>query len=135
MGAFESQLEGSGKVHWLAEVSLSAKDLTHPLIPPRTAIPNAIDFDPDHRLVILTGANMSGKTTFMRTLGINCVLANLGLSPFGTSLSLGPVQLYTSMRNSDNLGESVSSFYAELSRINHLIERLEAGEPIFFSFG
>lgn len=132
LGAFEAQLEGYGKVEWIPETSLSAIELTHPLILPRVAIGNSIDFDLDHRLVILTGANMSGKTTFMRTLGINCVLANLGLSIFGQRLKLGPVQLYTSMRNSDNLGESVSSFYAELSRIHRLIERLEAGEPILF---
>jgi hypothetical protein len=132
LGAFESQSEGSGKVDWTEETSLSGEDLTHPLILPEKAIGNSIGFDSERRLVILTGANMSGKTTFMRTLGINCVLANLGLSPFGKSLSLGPVQLYTSMRNSDNLGESVSSFYAELSRIHNLIERLESGEPLFF---
>ncbi|MDO8967993.1 DNA mismatch repair protein [Algoriphagus sp.] len=132
LGAFEGQLEGKGKVEWTQEVLLAAKELSHPLISPGKAIPNSIDFDSATRLVILTGANMSGKTTFMRTLGINCVLANLGLSPFGASLTLGPVQLYTSMRNSDNLGESVSSFYAELSRIHNLIERLESGEPLFF---
>jgi DNA mismatch repair ATPase MutS len=132
LGAFEAQLEGNGKVEWSTAISLSGTDLTHPLISPLKAIGNSIDFDPEHRLVILTGANMSGKTTFMRTLGINCVLANLGLSPFGQSLKLGPVQLYTSMRNADNLGESVSSFYAELSRIRILITRLESGEPLFF---
>jgi len=132
LGAFEAQLEGAGTVLWTQETTLAATDLIHPLISPAKAISNSIDFDQDHRLVILTGANMSGKTTFMRTLGINCVLANLGLSPFGTSLTLSPIQLYTSMRNSDNLGESVSSFYAELSRIHNLIERLESGEPLFF---
>lgn len=132
LGAFEEQLEGNGKVNWTEQVQLTAKELSHPLISPVKAIPNSIDFDSETRLVILTGANMSGKTTFMRTLGINCVLANLGLSPFGSSLTLGPIQVYTSMRNSDNLGESVSSFYAELSRIHNLIERLESGEPLFF---
>lgn len=132
LGAFEAQLEGKGNVEWSADYSLSGTELIHPLILPEKAVGNSIDFDSAHRLVILTGANMSGKTTFMRTLGINCVLANLGLSPFGQSLKLGPMQLYTSMRNSDNLGESVSSFYAELSRIHTLIERLESGEPLFF---
>ncbi|RIW18513.1 DNA mismatch repair protein [Algoriphagus lacus] len=132
LGAFESELEGSGKFDWTDGVGLSGQDLTHPLIAPGKAIGNSVDFDPSRKIVILTGANMSGKTTFMRTLGINCVLGNLGLSPFGKSLTLGPIQLYTSMRNSDNLGESVSSFYAELSRIHQLIERLESGEPLFF---
>jgi hypothetical protein len=132
LGAFEADLEGSGETEWTDEVVLRASDISHPMILPGKAIPNSISFDSSHRLILLTGANMSGKTTFMRTLGINCVLANLGLSPFGTGLTLGKIQLYTSMRNSDNLGESVSSFYAELKRIHTLIERLESGENLFF---
>ncbi|HSF55122.1 MAG TPA: hypothetical protein VLA71_15310 [Algoriphagus sp.] len=132
LGAFEAELGGSGIVEWTDDTSLSAMDLTHPLILPGKAVSNSIDFDNHQRLILLTGANMSGKTTFMRTLGINCVLVNLGLSPFGTSLKLGKFQLYTSMRNSDNLGESVSSFYAELRRIHTLLERLESGETLFF---
>ncbi|OOG78862.1 hypothetical protein [Algoriphagus sp. A40] len=132
LGAFEVELGGSGNVEWTDDSQLSAIDLTHPLIFPEKAISNSIDFDEQHRLILLTGANMSGKTTFMRTLGINCVLVNLGLSPFGKNLKLGRVQLYTSMRNSDNLGESVSSFYAELRRIHILLERLESGEKLFF---
>lgn len=131
-GAFEVELEGSGKMEWVDDSHLSAIDLAHPLILAEKAIPNSIEFDANQRLIILTGANMSGKTTFMRTLGINCVLVNLGLSPFGTSLKIGKIQLYTSMRNSDNLGESVSSFYAELRRIHTLLERLESGETLFF---
>jgi DNA mismatch repair ATPase MutS len=83
-------------------------------------------------IILLTGSNMSGKTTFMRTLGINCVLVNLGLRPFAKEFGFGNFQLYTSMRNTDNLGESVSSFYAELSRIKLLIDRIEVGEEIFF---
>jgi hypothetical protein len=132
LGAFEVELEGNGKVDWTKEPGLWADELSHPMIRAEKAIPNSIEFDASHRLVLLTGANMSGKTTFMRTLGTNCVLANLGLSPFGKTLKLGNFQLYTSMRNSDNLGESVSSFYAELKRIHTLIERLESGETLFF---
>jgi hypothetical protein len=132
LGAFEVELEGSGRFEWTDKPELLATDISHPMILPRKSVPNSIGLDADHRLVLLTGANMSGKTTFMRTLGINCVLGNLGLSPFGTSLKLGQIQLYTSMRNSDNLGESVSSFYAELKRIHTLIERLESGEILFF---
>ncbi len=132
LGAFEVELEGAGKFEWTDRTELVATDISHPMISPEKAIPNSIGLDANHRLILLTGANMSGKTTFMRTLGINCVLGNLGLSPFGTSLKLGQIQLYTSMRNSDNLGESVSSFYAELQRIHTLIERLESGETLFF---
>lgn len=75
---------------------------------------------------------MSGKTTFMRTLGINWVLANQGLPVFATSFESYPFQLFTSMRNSDNLGESVSSFYAELARIKKILSESEQGTPVFF---
>lgn len=132
LGAFEGEMEGCGEFRWTDDSQLIATEISHPMILPGKAVPNSIQFDSSHRLALLTGANMSGKTTFMRTLGINCVLANLGLSPFGKSLVMGDFQLYTSMRNSDNLGESVSSFYAELKRIHTLIERLEAGEELFF---
>lgn len=132
LGAFEYELEGKGAVTFKSEPGLSCKGLWHPLILPEKAVANSIEFDAAQQIVLLTGSNMSGKTTFMRTLGINCVLANLGLRPFAESLVMGGFQLFTSMRNSDNLGESVSSFYAELSRIRSLITRLEQGEQIFF---
>lgn len=132
LGIFQQELGASGKVDHSDQLEFSAKDLTHPLLIPDQAVSNSFELGDPSRLVLLTGANMSGKTTFMRTLGINLVLVNLGLRPFGKHLRVGPFDLYTSMRNTDNLGESVSSFYAELSRIKTLIEHLEAGHPIFF---
>lgn len=132
LGAFESELGTNAKVSHLKEFGLKATSLTHPLLNPQKAVSNDFILDQHQQIVLLTGSNMSGKTTFMRTLGINCVLMNLGLKPFATVFEIGSMQLYTSMRNSDNLGESVSSFYAELSRIRTLISRLEAGEKIFF---
>ena len=132
LGAFEYELEGKGEVTLVEEKILEVEELHHPLILPEKSIPNSVSIGSVNSVVLLTGANMSGKTTFMRTLGINCVLVNLGLSPFSKSVKMGDFQLFTSMRNSDNLGESVSSFYAELSRIRNLIQRLESSEPIFF---
>lgn len=132
LGAFEQEVGFLGKSIWSEDRILGATNAKHPLIHPEKAIGNSIQLGQDAQLALLTGANMSGKTTFMRTLGINAVLVNLGLRPFADEFTLGPIQLYTSMRNSDNLGESVSSFYAELFRIRSLITRLEAGEKIFF---
>jgi hypothetical protein len=113
LGSFEMELGFPGKIIWSQEKLLEVKNAVHPLIHPEKAVPNSISLGIESKVGLLTGANMSGKTTFMRTLGINAVL-------------------FTSMRNSDNLGESVSSFYAELSRIRLLIQRLESGESIFF---
>lgn len=132
LGAFETEVGVKGKVTRVADSGLTARGVTHPLLHPDKAVANDFTLDETQKIILLTGSNMSGKTTFMRTLGINCVLMNLGLNPFAKEFGLGPMQLYTSMRNSDNLGESVSSFYAELSRIHTLIERLEAGEEILF---
>lgn len=132
LGAFESEFGSNAKVSQMSDMGLYAVGLKHPLLEPNKAIANDFILNQNQRIVLLTGSNMSGKTTFMRTLGINCVLMNLGLKPFADEFAIGPMQLYTSMRNSDNLGESVSSFYAELSRIRTLIQRLEQGENIIF---
>ncbi|MFC3416713.1 MutS-related protein [Algoriphagus hitonicola] len=132
LGLFQHELGANGKVDHSDQHIFEAKELTHPLLIPSQAVSNSFELGNPAKVVLLTGANMSGKTTFMRTLGINLVLVNLGLRPFGEYVRVGKFDLYTSMRNADNLGESVSSFYAELSRIKTLIERLESGNPIFF---
>jgi hypothetical protein len=131
LGTFQYELGGKGEIIDM-ESGIKGFEIAHPLLSPEIAIPNDFAQNPETSIILLTGANMSGKTTFMRTLGINCVLVNLGLRPFAKSFGFGDFQLYTSMRNTDNLGESVSSFYAELSRIKSLIDRIEVGEEIFF---
>ncbi len=132
LGSFEVEVGHNGIPAWNQEPILEADNVSHPLLLPAKAVGNSLTLNSNRKLVLLTGSNMSGKTTFMRTLGINAVLLNLGLRPFADRMTLGPVQLFTSMRNTDNLGESVSSYYAELSRVRTLLHRLEQGEPIFF---
>ena len=132
LGGFEVEVGHPGFAAWSQEPILETENVFHPLLLPGKAVGNSLALNPNQKLVLLTGSNMSGKTTFMRTLGINAVLLNLGLRPFADRMTLGPLQLFTSMRNTDNLGESVSSFYAELSRIRTLLQRLEQKEPIFF---
>ena len=132
LGGFEVEVGHPGIPIWSQEPIIETENVFHPLLLPGKAVGNSLALNPNQKLVLLTGSNMSGKTTFMRTLGINAVLLNLGLRPFADRMTLGPLQLFTSMRNTDNLGESVSSFYAELSRIRTLLQRLEQKEPIFF---
>ncbi|MBN3521413.1 DNA mismatch repair protein [Algoriphagus lutimaris] len=132
LGAFEHEIGVHGDLQFEDSAVLEGLEVSHPLLKPEKAIANDFQLGQSQRFILLTGANMSGKTTFMRTLGINAVMANLGLKPFASKFKMGDFQLYTSMRNTDNLGESVSSFYAELSRIHNLIERLEKNEKIFF---
>ena len=111
---------------------MEVENIKHPLISPTLCVGNDFRLCTDKKTVLLTGSNMSGKTTFMRTLGINLVLGNLGLNAFANKFYVGPFLLFTSMRNTDNLGENVSSFYAELARIKELLVRAEQGLAIFF---
>lgn len=132
LAAFSADEQLACKMIWTEDLVLEAEDIRHPLIPKESCVGNDFSLLNDKKVVLLTGSNMSGKTTFMRTLGINMVLANLGLNAFAKSFVLGPFQLFTSMRNTDNLGENVSSFYAELARIRTLLVKAETGEPIFY---
>ncbi|QDH78641.1 DNA mismatch repair protein [Echinicola soli] len=119
-------------VIWSDKMVLKVADLKHPLLPQSVCVGNDFEVSSDQKTILLTGSNMSGKTTFMRTVGINMVLANLGLSPYATSYESGAFWLFTSMRNTDNLGESVSSFYAELARIKSLLDQAEKQYPVFY---
>ncbi|EOZ92040.1 MutS-related protein, family 1 [Indibacter alkaliphilus LW1] len=132
LGSFASQENLKGEISWTNQEVLTFKSLNHPLLPQSKAVSNSLHMPESIQTILLTGANMSGKTTFMRTIGTNMILSNLGLRPFAESLEIGPFQLYTSMRNSDNLGESVSSFYAELARIRQVLEAAENGQKVFF---
>ncbi|WP_373524074.1 DNA mismatch repair protein [Aquiflexum sp.] len=132
LAAFSSEEDLQCQVDWSSEKILETNNLVHPLLNPKEAVGNDFYIAEKTKIVLLTGSNMSGKTTFMRTVGINLVLVNLGLSPFASSFKTGSFQLFTSMRNTDNLGESVSSFYAELARIKQLLTMAENGEPVLF---
>ena len=89
-------------------------------------INNSISFA-EHRFVILTGSNMSGKSTFLRTLGINLVLARAGSFVCAEQFVFYPYEVNVSMRISDSLQDSESFFYAELKRLHNIIVQLEAG--------
>jgi DNA mismatch repair ATPase MutS len=132
LAAFTADENLECETSWSSELTMKVEDIKHPLIAPASCVGNDFRLSPTNSTVLLTGSNMSGKTTFMRTLGINMVLANLGLNPFAKKFEIGPFLLFTSMRNTDNLGENVSSFYAELARIRELLLQAESGKPIFF---
>ena len=81
-------------------------------------------------MVILTGPNMAGKSTFLRTVGVNLVLAMTGAPVCARKFLFTPVKLYSSMRTSDSLRKKESYFYAELRRLKILKENLEQKEKI-----
>ncbi|MDU5109006.1 MAG: DNA mismatch repair protein MutS [Clostridium sp.] len=84
------------------------------------------------KVALITGSNMSGKSTFLRTVGLNLILSYIGAPTCSKKFNCGIFNIYTCMRTKDNLEESISSFYAEILRIKLLIEAAKNGEKVFF---
>ena len=99
---------------------LAASDIRHPLLKEPSAVGNDIDLT--HGTCIITGSNMSGKTTFIRSIGINLALAYAGGFCTAASLRISLMELCTSIHTEDNVNEGISTFYAELLRIRRMIE-------------
>lgn len=99
---------------------LKFTDLKHPLIDPQKVVGNS--FTMNNSVCIITGSNMSGKTTFMRTIGLNLILAYTGGFVFGEDVGCSCMHILTSMRVKDNVEEGVSTFYGELLRIKSMID-------------
>lgn len=108
---------------------LSFEELGHPLIRNKVSVTNSIDFQPQS-FFILTGSNMSGKSTFLRTLGVNMVLAGIGAPVYATKASIHPLPVLVSMRLSDSLTDSESYFYAEVKRLKYIMDELKE-KPCF----
>jgi len=106
-----------------------AEGLGHPLMNTRNCITNS--FDPQAKTVILTGANMSGKSTFLRSIGVNLVLAYAGAPVFASNLECCVARIHTCMRMTDSLDEDSSYFYTELTRLSQIMGELRAGQKMF----
>lgn len=117
-----------------AKCELKAIDLGHPLLPHDERVCNDFEMTGPGAVTLITGANMSGKSTFERSLGVNMILAQMGAVCCVESLELSPLQLFTSMRTQDNLEENTSSFYAELKRLKQLVDMTKVPQerPIFY---
>ena len=109
-------------------------DLGHPLIPSAKCVRNSIRFDQSQRLVLVSGSNMSGKSTFLRTVGINTVLAMAGAPVRAKSLKLTPLAIGTRIRSTDSLQEGRSSFFTEILQIRQVFELTHAPMPLLFLF-
>jgi DNA mismatch repair ATPase MutS len=103
----------------------------HPLIPASRRICNDFSIDGTGKAIVVTGSNMSGKSTFLRTCGINTVLALSGAPVCASAMSLTLTRLHTSMRITDSLEENISSFYAELRRLKAIISGAENDPGVF----
>jgi hypothetical protein len=111
--------------------SIDGKEIGHPLIPVEKRVNNFIDIPTNAELMLVTGSNMAGKSTYLRSIGVNIVLAMAGAPVCAHSFSVSHVQLISSMRVTDNLEESTSTFYAELKKLKTIIEKVNEGEKVF----
>ena len=111
-------------------------DLGHPLIAASKCVRNSVLLDAAIRVMLVSGSNMSGKSTLLRTVGINVVLANAGAPIRGTSLRLSPVALGTRIRSTDSLQEGRSNFFTEILHIRQVFELVDGvgGKPLLFLF-
>jgi DNA mismatch repair ATPase MutS len=111
---------------------LEAKDAGHPLIREKERVCNDFMLVGAGKIAIVTGSNMSGKSTFERCIGVNMALALAGAPVCASKFVVSNCQLYTYMRIADNLEEQTSSFYAELKRLKQLIDLTRDGQKLFF---
>lgn len=107
-----------------AKTQLHVEAAIHPLLETETAVANNLSLQTEN-FVILTGANMAGKSTFLRTLALQIIMANIGLPVRAKKCVYRPIKLITSMRTTDSLADESSYFYAELTRLKQIVDTLE----------
>jgi len=105
--------------------------LGHPFIPSEKRVLNDVKYAKNEQFYIITGPNMAGKSTFLRSIGWALISANAGFPIMAKNCSMPRMKLYTSMRNTDDLKEESSYFYAELVRLRFIVDAIESGENIF----
>lgn len=106
-------------------------DIGHPIIPLEKLVKNNFILTSEESFAIITGPNMAGKSTFLRAVGINLILARAGYHVMAKKFVFPDMNLYSSMRNSDDLKEETSYFHAELLRLRFIVDAIERGEKVF----
>jgi len=113
----------------IGKSTIEARKVAHPLIADEKRVANDFILGENEKIQLITGSNMSGKTTFLRTIGVNLLLAQCGAPVCATSFSFSPMKLLSSIRISDSLQENTSYFMAELKRLQQIITELKTNEP------
>ncbi len=103
---------------------LKASNAAHPMLDPKKRVANDFEIGVAE-FIIITGANMAGKSTFLRTISLQIVMANIGLPVCASSASYNPIKLITSMRTSDSLTNDESYFFSELKRLKFIVDQIE----------
>lgn len=110
---------------------IEGKQVGHPLINAVKRVNNDIYINSSGEIMLVTGSNMAGKSTYLRSIGINVVLAMAGAPVCAEYFCLSPVEIVSSMRIADNLEESTSTFYAELKKLKTVIDLVNDGAHVF----
>ncbi len=111
---------------------LDAVQIAHPLIPEARAVRNDLRIGGDLRVLVVSGSNMSGKSTMLRTLGVNTVLAQAGAPVRAGRLRISPLAVGASIRVSDSLQGGISRFYAEILRLRQILDQTGGPLPVLF---
>jgi DNA mismatch repair ATPase MutS len=111
-----------------------AQALGHPLIPEEQKVVNDFALQQTNEIVLITGSNMAGKSTFLRTLGINLCLAYAGAPVNAANLRTSLFEVYACIKVSDSLADGYSYFYAEVRRLQRLLERIKEDKPLSIFF-
>ena len=109
------------------QVVLKSVQASHPLLDPQKAVPNDIHILRE-QFFIITGANMAGKSTFLRTFSLQIVMANVGLPVCAVAAEYNPIKLITSMRTTDSLRDDESYFFSELKRLKFIVDQIKLDE-------
>ena len=112
------------------DIGISFDNLIHPLLGEKVCVPNSISSS--NGVNIITGSNMGGKTSFLRTIGINLILMNSGCFVLGKSFNSSYFKIFTSMRVNDDISNGISTFYGELLRIKDMVNYVDKGNMIVF---
>ncbi|MFN8843691.1 MAG: MutS-related protein [Chryseotalea sp.] len=110
-------------------VTFQLQEVAHPLLANQHVVANSLSFIQSQALALVTGANMAGKSTFLRAIGVNFILAKSGANVFAKAFHFPWITLRTGMRTNDSLHDHQSYFYAELYRLKDIIETLQQGIP------
>jgi len=130
LGTWAFHLSDQGAYASIGEEPLKAENLIHPFMLVSGAVQNSASLSRFPEMSIITGANMAGKSTYLRTVGVNYVLAGLGIPVCAESFTYAGVHLFSSMRTTDSLQDGKSYFLSELERLSQLIEKVKTNEPV-----
>lgn len=132
--AYEHPADPFPEISDSLQAEIAGESLAHLLLPSANAVRNSVELNAKTRLLFVSGSNMSGKSTYLRTVGINAVMAMAGAPVRAKSLRLTPVAIGTRMRTPDSLQEGRSGFYSEVLRIRQVFDLLHGDLPVLFLF-